>query len=59
MKGLLDGLRALMQRILFSIKEDHFPSKCIPKGILSPRAMVDASASSQILSALLFNLTCK
>ena len=57
MKGLLDALRALdAADFVFHKKEDHFPFKMYTKGILSPRAMVDASASSQILSALLLTL---
>ena len=58
MKGLLDALRKFdAADFVFHKKEDHFPSKCT-KGILSPRAMVDASASSQIRPNC-FNLTCK
>ncbi len=53
MAGLLDGLSALGARIECPGKEGHFPFRLKPRGWGRAELTVDASLSSQILSALL------
>lgn len=58
MSGLLDALVALnAAEFAFHDKEGHFPFTLIAKGYSGGAAQVDASASSQILSALLLSGT--
>lgn len=57
MKGLLDALVKLgAAEFIFTEKAGHFPFKMITKGYRISEAAVDASSSSQILSALLLSL---
>ena len=53
MRGLLDALRQAGARFEFRGQPDHFPFTMRPRGISGGTLAVDASASSQILSALL------
>lgn len=61
MKGLIDALSELgSATFAFLEKPFHFPFQMKTKGIQSTQVKVDASASSQILSALLLTLpACK
>ncbi|HVU36828.1 MAG TPA: 3-phosphoshikimate 1-carboxyvinyltransferase [Opitutales bacterium] len=53
MKGLLDALRALGAEIEFSGQPDHFPFVLHTHSLKGGVVEVDASASSQILSAMM------
>ncbi len=58
MKGLIDALKALGAEFEFLGEENHFPFKMRPNGWKSDiEVEVDASASSQILSALLMAMS--
>lgn len=61
MKGLIDSLSELgSATFTFLEKPFHFPFKMKTHGLQNPYARVDATASSQILSALLLTLpACK
>jgi len=53
MKGLLDALRQLGAEFEFSGEPHHFPFTLKTHGLKGGTVEVDASASSQILSALM------
>jgi 3-phosphoshikimate 1-carboxyvinyltransferase len=53
MKGLLDALRGLGADIEFKGEPDHFPFVLRTHGLRGGTVAVDASASSQILSAMM------
>jgi 3-phosphoshikimate 1-carboxyvinyltransferase len=53
MKGLLDALRRLGAEIEFKGQPDHFPFVLRTQGMPGGTVEVDASASSQILSAMM------
>ncbi len=53
MRGLLDALQALGAKIVFHGRSGCFPFTLRTHGLRGPEVTVDASASSQILSALL------
>jgi len=53
MKGLLDALRRLGAEIEFKGKPDHYPFILHTHGLSEGTVEVDASASSQILSAMM------
>ena len=53
MKGLLEAIESMGASVLYENKTNHFPFKVTTRGINGGNWKVDASDSSQILSALL------
>lgn len=53
MKGLIDALKIHGTKFSFIDKKNHFPLKIIPNGLNTENWEIDASLSSQILSAIL------
>jgi len=53
MQGLIDSLKQLGARFIFEKKDGHFPFVIETQGIKEGTWVVDATASSQILSAML------
>lgn len=58
MSGLLDTLRELGAEVDFQGEPGHFPFTLRTNGLLGGEWLVDASASSQILSALMLVAPC-
>ena len=56
MKGLLDALEAMGCEVRYGGEPGFFPFTLKPQGVQAKSVSVDASASSQLLSALLFVL---